>query len=59
MKKKVLWIIIGIVVLIILLVMLKKAGVIGKEEGTRVSAEKVTRRNITEIVTACGKIYPE
>jgi len=59
MKKKVLWIIIGIVALIILLVMLKKTGVIGKEEGTKVSAEKVARRNITEIVTASGKIYPE
>jgi len=59
MKKKVLWIIIGIVALILLLVLLKKAGVIGKDEGIKVSAEKVTRRNITEIVTASGKIYPE
>ncbi|MBN9379522.1 MAG: efflux RND transporter periplasmic adaptor subunit [Chitinophagaceae bacterium] len=59
MKKKALWIIIGIVVLILVLVLLKKAGVIGKEEGTKVSAEKVARRNITEIVTASGKIYPE
>jgi HlyD family secretion protein len=59
MKKKALWIIVGIVVLIVVLVLLKKAGVIGKEEGTKVSAEKVTRRNITEIVTASGKIYPE
>lgn len=59
MKKKALWIIIGIVVLILVLVLLKKAGVIGKEEGIKVSAEKVARRNITEIVTASGKIYPE
>ena len=59
MKRKALWIIIGIVVLILVLVLLKKAGVIGKEEGIRVSAEKVARRNITEIVTASGKIYPE
>jgi HlyD family secretion protein len=59
MNKKVLWIIIGIVVLIIGLVLLKKAGVIGKDEGTKVSAEKVARRNITEVVTASGKIYPE
>lgn len=58
-KKRALWIIIGIVVLILVLVLLKKAGVIGKEEGTKVSAEKVARRNITEIVTASGKIYPE
>lgn len=45
--------------LILVLVLLKKAGVIGKEEGIKVSAEKVARRNITEIVTASGKIYPE
>jgi HlyD family secretion protein len=59
MKKKAIWIIVGIVVLVILLVLLKKGGVLGKEEGTRVSAEKAARRTITEIVTASGKIYPE
>jgi HlyD family secretion protein len=59
MNKKAIWIIIGIVVLIIVLVLLKKGGVFGKDEGIKVSAEKVTRRNITEIVTASGKIYPE
>jgi HlyD family secretion protein len=41
------------------LVVLKGTGVLGKEEGTRVSAEKVVRRNITEVVTASGKVYPE
>jgi len=59
MKKKLLWITISIAALILLLVLLKKAGVIGKDEGIKVSAEKVARRNITEIVTASGKIYPE
>jgi len=59
MRKKAIWIIVGIVVLIILLVLLKKGGVLGKDEGIKVSAEKATRRNITEIVTASGKIYPE
>jgi HlyD family secretion protein len=59
MKKKAIWIIVGFVVLIILLVVLKKAGVLGKDEGIKVSAEKATRRDITEIVTASGKIYPE
>ena len=38
---------------------LKKAGVIGKQEGVEVSMEKVQRRSITETVTASGKIYPE
>jgi len=59
MNKKLLWIVIILVALVVLLIALKKAGVIGKEEGTKVSAEKVVRRNITEIVTASGKVYPE
>ncbi|WP_152269317.1 efflux RND transporter periplasmic adaptor subunit [Agriterribacter humi] len=59
MNKKLLWIIISLVVLVVLLVVLKKNGVIGKEEGIKVSSEKVIRRNITEIVTASGKVYPE
>ena len=59
MNKKLLWIIISLVALVILLVVLKKNGVIGKEEGIKVSSEKVIRRNITEIVTASGKVYPE
>jgi len=59
MKKKLLWIIVGLVIVIILLVVLKKAGALGKEEGIRVSSEKVTKRTIIESVTASGKIYPE
>ncbi|HTN08583.1 efflux RND transporter periplasmic adaptor subunit [Agriterribacter sp.] len=59
MNKKLLWIIISLVALVILLVVLKKNGVIGKEEGIKVSSEKVIRRDITEIVTASGKVYPE
>jgi HlyD family secretion protein len=59
MSKKLLWIIISLVVVIVLLIVLKKAGVFGKDEGIKVSAEKATKRNITEIVTASGKIYPE
>src|SRR6201996_5309908 len=59
MNKLFLRIIIVVVVIILLLVVAKKAGWMGQEEGTKVTAEKVTRRNITEIVTASGKIYPE
>lgn len=59
MNKKLLWIIGILVGLVVLLVILKKAGIIGKEEGTKVSSEKVTKKDITEIVTASGKIYPE
>jgi HlyD family secretion protein len=58
-KKKLLWIFIGLVVLVIGLVGLKSAGVIGKDEGLKVATEKVERRNITETVNASGKVYPE
>ena len=59
MNKKWIWILAGLVVLILALVGLKKAGVLGKDEGTKVSVEKVVRKNITEVVTASGKVYPE
>jgi HlyD family secretion protein len=59
MNKKLVWIIVSLVVIILLLVILKKNGVIGKEEGIKVSVEKVSKHSITEIVTASGKIYPE
>lgn len=59
MNKKLKWIIFSLITLIVLLVILKKSGVLGKDEGTKVSAEKVTRRSIVETVNASGKIYPE
>ncbi|MBI2274939.1 MAG: efflux RND transporter periplasmic adaptor subunit [Chitinophagaceae bacterium] len=59
MNKKLLWIIIGLVVLIVVLIGLKKSGVIGKEEGIKVTSEKATHRTIIETVNASGKVYPE
>jgi HlyD family secretion protein len=59
MKKKWIWIISALVLTIIALLGLKQAGVIGKEESTKVSVEKVAYRTITEVVTASGKVYPE
>ena len=59
MNKKLLWVIISLAVIIILLIVLKKVGVFGKDEGIKVSSEKIAKRTITEIVTASGKIYPE
>ncbi|MBS1733674.1 MAG: efflux RND transporter periplasmic adaptor subunit [Bacteroidetes bacterium] len=59
MNKKAKWILISVGILLVLLVVLSKAGVFGKDEGTKVSAEKVQRRTITEVVNASGKIYPE
>ena len=59
MSKTVKWILIGLVALILLLVGLKAVGVFGKDEGIKVTAEKVQKRTITEIVNASGKVYPE
>lgn len=59
MHKRTWIIIICLLAAIVLLVILKKAGVIGKEEGVKVATEKVTIRTITESVNASGKIYPE
>jgi len=59
MNKKLLWIIIGLIIVVVALVILKKAGAFGKEEGIKVSVEKVTKQTIVETVTASGKIYPE
>jgi len=58
MNKKILWSVIGLVVLIFVLIMLKKMGIIGAEEGVRVATEKVERKTIIETVNASGKIYP-
>lgn len=59
MSKKLIWIIVGLVAVIGVLIGLKKAGLIGKEEGTKVSTEKAAKRNIIETVNASGKVYPE
>lgn len=59
MSKKLRWIVLGLVIVIILLVVLKSSGSFGKEEGISVSTEKVTKRTIIEIVTASGKVFPE
>ncbi len=48
-----------LVVVVIALIALSKAGVLGGNEGTKVTAEKAETRDITEIVTASGKVFPE
>jgi len=59
MNKTLLWIIIALVVAILALVGLSKAGVFGKDEGIKVSTEKADNRTIIETVNASGKVYPE
>lgn len=59
MNKTLKWVIISLVALIVILVVLKKSGMLGKDEGIKVTTEKVTRRTIIETVNASGKIFPE
>ena len=59
MNKKLFWIIGVLVVVVVTMIVLKKTGVIGKEDGVKVTAEKAEKRTITETVTASGKISPE
>lgn len=53
------YITIGVVILVIALVVAKKKGMLGAEDKTKVSTEKVERRSIIESITASGKIQPE
>ena len=59
MNKKLKWVIISLVAIIVILIVLKKTGVLGKDEGVKVTAEKVEKRTIVETVNASGRIYPE
>ncbi len=59
MNKKFIWITASVVIITGALFGLKKAGIIGKEEGTPVATEKAIYRTITETVNASGKVYPE
>jgi HlyD family secretion protein len=59
MNKKTKWILISSILLLVVLVVLSKMGVFGKKEGTKVTAEKVQKRTIIEVVNASGKVYPE
>ena len=52
-------IIIGVVVIVLLIVVLKVTGVIGKENIEKVTVEKVGDKTVIETVTASGKIQPE
>lgn len=59
MNKNVRIILIAVVVLVVLAIVAKKAGWIGKEESTVVETETSFRTDIVEIVSASGKIQPE
>lgn len=52
------YLIIGLVILIVLLIVARKAGWMGHESANKVSVEKSARRTIVETVTASGKVQP-
>ncbi len=59
-KNKFIWFLAAAVVLLIIFIVIgKSAGVLGKEEGARVSAAKAETRTIIETVSANGKVQPE
>jgi len=55
-RKKIIWYIIGALVLVVIVVLAVKKG--KSSETQKVAVEKVTRRNIIETVSANGKIQP-
>lgn len=59
MSKSFKWILFSLAGLIILWLILKFTGVIGKSNEVKVITEKVTRRTIIETVNASGKIFAE
>lgn len=55
-KKLLFWIIGGLLVLIVLIAFIKGSG---KDEGIKVAVDKAAKRDIIEVVSASGKIFPE
>jgi HlyD family secretion protein len=58
-KNTLLYLTILIIVVIVLLIAGKKAGWYGKEMALKVAVEKVQKKEITEIITANGKVEPQ
>lgn len=58
-KKTVLYLSILGIVVIILLIVGKKVGWFGKDMALKVATEKVLKKDITEIITANGKVEPQ
>tara|TARA_R110000868_G_scaffold58472_6_gene180691 strand:- start:4126 stop:5421 length:1296 start_codon:yes stop_codon:yes gene_type:complete len=59
-KKSIYYIVCGVVLLIVALIALSKAGIIGnKDKGTEVEIAQVNTSTIVETVSATGKIQPE
>ncbi|MBO9152676.1 efflux RND transporter periplasmic adaptor subunit [Chitinophaga sp. GCM10012297] len=55
-KRLLFWTIGGLIVLIVLFALVKGSG---KDEGIKVAIDKVAKKDIIEVVSASGKIFPE
>lgn len=58
-NKKLTYLIITLAGIVVLLVVLSAAGVLGNKNNIIVETDKVVRRNISEVITASGKLKPE
>jgi len=58
-RKAITWVVVGIVALIVIMIVGKKAGWVGADDTFQISTDVVTKKTITEVVTASGKIQPE
>lgn len=56
MKKKTLFWIIGSIILLVIIIAVSRAG---KDDSIKVAVDKAAEKNIIEVVSASGKIYPE
>lgn len=59
MSKKTKWILFSAIGIVLLFVLLSKMGVFGKDEGLKVTADKVVKKTIIETVNASGQVFPE
>ncbi len=59
MNKTLKYLLIATAVIIVLIIIGKKSGVVGKKIILKVATEKVTKRTLTETITANGKIQPK
>jgi HlyD family secretion protein len=59
MGKTTKYILIALGAIVVLLIVLKSAGIIGKPALTQIAVDKADKRNIVETVSASGKIKPE
>lgn len=57
-NKKLYFIIVPIILLLVILAILKSKGVLGKDQSLKVNTEQVTRRTIIQTVSANGRIQP-